>query len=47
MHELLRGKLIALTGIHALRLAMAMERLLQHIDRMAGFQHDRQVNGTP
>jgi hypothetical protein len=34
------GELAALIGIHDLRLAMAMERLLQHIDGMAGFQRD-------
>ena len=41
MHECLRGKLAALIGIHHLWCAMARERLVQHIDRMAGLQRDR------
>jgi hypothetical protein len=41
MHECLRGKLAALIGIHNLWLAMARARLVQHIDRMAGLQRER------
>ena len=41
VYERLRGKLAALVGIHNLWLTMALERLLQHIDRMAGLQRDR------
>jgi hypothetical protein len=41
MHKRLRGNLAPLVGIHNLRLAMAIERLLQHIDRMAGLQRNR------
>ncbi len=40
LHELMRGELAALIGIHNLRPAMAAECLLQHIDRMAGLQRD-------
>ena len=45
LHELLRGELATLISIHDLRLAMAMERLLQHIDGMAGLQRDRDLCG--
>ena len=41
LHERPRGKLAVLVGIHNLWLAMASEHLVQHIDRMAGLQRDR------
>ncbi len=40
LHELMRGELTALTGIHNLRFAMVVECLLQHIDCMASLQRD-------
>jgi len=38
LHKLMRGELAALVGIHNLRLAMAIECFLHHIDRMASLQ---------
>src|SRR3954453_14723122 len=40
LHKLMRGELAALVGIHNLWSAMATERLLQHIDSMAGLQRE-------
>ncbi len=40
-HECLRGKRAALIGLHNLWCAMAGERLVPHIDRMAGRHRDR------
>ena len=41
VHERLRGTLAAVVGIHHLRLALAIERLSPHSDRMADLQRDR------
>ncbi len=45
LHELMRGELAALVGIHNLGRSMVIERLLQYIDRMAGLQRDRHLCG--
>ena len=36
----MRAELTALVGVHNLRLTVASERLLEHIDRMTGLQRD-------
>lgn len=41
LQEFMGSELAALVGVHNFRPTMAAECFLQHIDRMAGLQHDR------